>query len=385
MLLTKSIHMKTKLLLIAIIMMNFAIGQNLVISEIMVNPSGTDVPHEYIELRGDPGATIAAGTYLIQVEGDSSDPGDLESNGDATNGCTVNNDGMTPCPQGGIIDLSGVTIGSNGYVVLLNNGHDYDVNPNATILLDYTDGDLEGQSHSFLLINTNGNAAPDSGDDIDDDNDGEIDVAFTSIWTFIDGVSFIDDDATTGEGAYGNVIFAESAAVSSILSPASSIVISTDTQYDYAARIGNSTGSFVDNDASNDSVDWVGGDVPSSTTSPRLWNLGSNMSAVRTHPESWEGSFLNHIGGPNPTMNTLSDNNFEAPSFAVYPNPVHDILTIETNTQISSVHIFDILGKEVMVATRLDNGIDFSTLKSGVYILKIIANDKSVIRKILKE
>lgn len=378
--------MKTKLLLIAIFFMNFALAQNLVISEIFVNPSGTDVPHEYIELRGDPGATIAAGTYLIQVEGDSSDPGDLESNGDASNGCTVNNDGMTPCPQGGIIDLSGVTIGSNGYVVLLNNGHDYDVNPDATILLDFTDGDLEGQSHSFLLINTNGNAAPDSGDDIDDDNDGEIDAAFTSIWTFIDGVSFIDDDASTGEGAYGNVIFAEAAAVADLLYPASSTVISTSTQYDYAARIGNSTGSSASNDPSIEAVDWVGGDVPSSTTSPRLWNLGSNMSSVRTHPESWEGSLLNHIGGPNPSQNTLSIGQNNLDNIAMYPNPVGDYLNIQMQGNLSvDISIYDITGKKVYASNNVSSIVDISELNSGLYLVKLVSDERSITRKIIKK
>jgi len=248
--------MKTKLLFILALVTNGVWAQNLVISEIMVNPSGSDSPFEFIELRGDAGATIAADTYLIQVEGDSANnPGDIESNGSASNGCTVNNDGMTPCPQGGIIDLSGVTIGSNGYVVIATSGNDYTINPDATVLLDVTDGDLEGQSHSFLLVNTNGNGAPSSSDDIDADDNGEIDAAYTAIWTFIDGVAFIDDDTSTGEIAYANVIFAEAAAVADLLHPATATVISTDTQYDYAARIGNSTGSTVSNDASIDAVD----------------------------------------------------------------------------------------------------------------------------------
>lgn len=377
--------MKTKLLLVFVLLAQITFAQNLVISEIMVNPSGSDSPFEFIELRGDPGATIAADTYLIQVEGDSSDPGDIESNGNATNGCTVNNDGTTPCPQGGIIDLSGVTIGSNGYVVILTTGHDYTVNPDATILLDVTDGDLEGQSHSFLLINTNGNGAPSSSDDIDDDNDGEIDVAFTSIWTILDGVSFIDDDASTGEGAYGNVIFAEADAVANILSPATSTVISTDTQYDYAARIGNSTGSVVNNDASVESVDWMGGDLPSSTSSPRLWVMGSNSTSVRTHPESWEGSELNHIGGPNPSMNTLSTDTLSRSVVGLFPNPASDEITISTDIEITSVEVFNVIGKKVMFQSNLiENKINVSNLTNGIYILRISTGSSIITKKFVK-
>lgn len=376
--------MKTKLLWIFLFVGHIALAQNLVISEIMVNPSGSDSPYEYIELRGDAGATIAADTYLIQVEGDSNDPGDIESNGDATNGCTVNNDGSTPCPQGGIINLSGVTIGSNGYVVIVTTGHDYTIDPNATVLFDVTDGDLEGQSHSFLLVNTNGNGAPSSSDDIDDDNDGEIDVAYTSIWTFIDGVAFIDDDDSI-EYAYADVIFAESAAVATLKHPASATVISTSTQYDYAARIGNSTGSNVNNDASVDGVDWVGGDVPSSTSSPRLWVMGSNTTSVRTHPESWEGSELNHIGSANPTQSTLSFGSFDKNSVGLYPNPSSSQITIVSDIDISSIDVFNVLGKKVLSYSELsDNNIDISSLNQGIYILKISSGTRSLTKRIVK-
>ena len=379
--------MKTKLLLLFVLLAQISFAQNLVISEIMVNPSGTDSPYEYIELRGDPGATIAADTYLIQVEGDSgSNPGDIESNGDASNGCTVNNDGSTPCPQGGIIDLSGVTLGSNGYLVILTTGHDYTVNSDATVLIDVTDGDLEGQSHSFLLVNTNGNGAPSSSDDIDADDDGEIDAAYTSIWTFMDGVAFIDDDSSTGEIAYADVIFAEAAAVADLKKPSTATVISTSTQYDYAARIGNSTGSVINDDASVEAVDWVGGDVPSDSSSPRVWTMGSNSTSVRTHPESWEGSELNHIGGPNPTQSTLSSDVFSRANVGIYPNPVDNIITISTQESITSVEIFNMIGKQVFSTTNFqDNSIDVTNLSEGIYILRISNGDLSVSKKFIKK
>jgi hypothetical protein len=276
-----------------------------------------------------------------------------------------------------------VTLGSNGYLVIATSGNDYTINPDATVLLDVTDGDLEGQSHSFLLVNTNGNGAPSSSDDIDADDNGEIDAAYTSIWTFIDGVAFIDDDATTGEIAYADVIFAEAAAVATLLHPSTATVISTDTQYDYAARIGNSTGSVVNNDASIDAVDWVGSDVPSNTSSPRVWLIGSNSSAVRSHPESWEGSQLNHIGGPNPTQNTLSNASFSLDEFVVYPNPANQFISISSkNVQITSIEIVNLVGKKVLTATTDVNRVDVSTLTSGMYFLKINAGTKSTIKKI---
>src|SRR4051812_25052926 len=86
-----------------------------VISEILVNPPGTDIPNEYIELRGPPNQILAAGTYFVAVEGDTNgNPGTIQN----------------------VFDLSGKAIGGNGYLVLLQKTNTYIVNPNATILVN---------------------------------------------------------------------------------------------------------------------------------------------------------------------------------------------------------------------------------------------------------
>ena len=99
--------MNFKKLLFFISFFSFSFGTSLsaqlYINEIMVQPpsSGSSAKQdneELIEIRGVANSTIADNTYLIQVEGDETDPGDIES--------SSNN-------AGGIIDLSGKTIGSN--------------------------------------------------------------------------------------------------------------------------------------------------------------------------------------------------------------------------------------------------------------------------------
>ena len=176
-----------------------SLSAQLYINEIMVQPPSSSTSpkqdnEELIEIRGAAGATIADNTYLIQVEGDSSDPGDMESGGS----------------QGGIIDLSGKVLGSNGTLVILTTGHPYTVSSETTVLLDVTDGNLEDPSNNFFLINTNGNSvtdkngtsrdAPHSNHDLDADNDGIIDTKFTSAWTFMDGISIIDNDDSNEYG-----------------------------------------------------------------------------------------------------------------------------------------------------------------------------------------
>lgn len=376
--------MKKTLLFLSVLMTTQLITAQLYINEIMVSPPGTDTSNEYIEIRGVANATIPADTYLIQIEGDGeSNPGDIESNSSSSNGCFLV-DGVTPCPQGGIIDLSGLTLGSNGILVILRSNHPYTIDPDAATLFDVTDGELEDQSHTFFLVNTNGNGAPSTNDDIDADDNGEIDTAYTSIWTFLDGISFADDDgAPNNEFAYADVIFAESAIVPTLMRPASATVISTVVQFDYAARIGNSTGNVV-NDTANS--DWVGGDMPSGNL-PN-WLLGSNSSSVRTVPESWEGSELNHIGSPNPTQNTLSISQFDAEnSLTIYPNPASDKLIIKSqNFEINTVELYSVLGKRVLKQNNLvDDILNISTLPTGVYLLKVTANNTSITKRIIVE
>ena len=70
----------------------------LFINEVLFNPAGTDIPNEYIELRGTPNAVLTNGTYLVAVEGDTNgNPGTLQN----------------------VFDLSGRIIGGNGFLVLL--------------------------------------------------------------------------------------------------------------------------------------------------------------------------------------------------------------------------------------------------------------------------
>ncbi|WP_435414846.1 T9SS type A sorting domain-containing protein [Polaribacter aestuariivivens] len=62
----------------------------------------------------------------------------------------------------------------------------------------------------------------------------------------------------------------------------------------------------------------------------------------------------------------LSDDNF---GFNIYPNPVDDLLNINSKSTIKSGIIYNLLGKKVV--TINSNSTDVSKLKAGVYILKI--------------
>ena len=377
--------MKKLLLTIIIISIGTSLSAQLYINEIMVQPPNTSSSpkqdnEELIEIRGVANSTIAANTYLIQVEGDQTDPGDIES--------SSNN-------AGGIIDLSGKIIGSNGTLVILTSGHPYTISSETTQLLDVTDGNLEDPTHTFFLINTNGNSveddggtsrsAPHSNHDLDEDNDGIIDTKFTSAWTFMDGISIIDND-DDNEYGYAEVIFSKKPSNSTIYKSSSATLVDTSNQqFRYFARIGNSTGYKAGEVAD---ADWVGGTINSSDnpnlSSSDYWSFGSNSSGIRALPEAWEGYELNHLGAPNPTADALSIKSFDDfNDFILYPNPTNAMIHISGKESVDVISLYNISGQIIMKATNTST-LDIGSQQKGVYIIEIKDKGKTTVNKLIK-
>jgi hypothetical protein len=379
--------MKKYLLILTIMSIGTSLSAQLYINEIMVQPPSSSTSpkqdnEELIEIRGAAGATIADNTYLIQVEGDSSDPGDMESGGS----------------QGGIIDLSGKVLGSNGTLVILTTGHPYTVSSETTVLLDVTDGNLEDPSNNFFLINTNGNSveddggstgnptsrsAPHSNHDLDENNDGIIDAKFTDAWTFMDGISILKDSSTMY--AYAEVIFARTTSGKTIKkSTTATLVDTSNQQFRYFARIGNSTGYKAGEVAD---ADWVGGTVNSgdnpNNADSDYWSFGSSSSGVRALPEEWEGYILNHLGAPN-ADSVLSINTLENPNtFVLYPNPTDGIVHIKGKESVDAIRLFNISGQIIKELTNTSS-LDISSQRSGLYMIEIEDEGKTSVAKLIK-
>lgn len=86
----------------------------------------------------------------------------------------------------------------------------------------------------------------------------------------------------------------------------------------------------------------------------------------------------------------LSVNDQEKKRFKVYPNPVGEILTIETEKQNNElfITIFDFQGKRVLndfIKNSKKYNINLSNLVSGVYILNIKKENKIYTTQILKK
>ncbi len=74
--------------------------------------------------------------------------------------------------------------------------------------------------------------------------------------------------------------------------------------------------------------------------------------------------------------------------FKVYPNPVNDVLTIQSGNEakIASVEVFDVLGKQIIKTQLQNNTLNVSELSKGIYLLKIISeNGNQITKKIVVE
>jgi hypothetical protein len=99
----------------------------------------------------------------------------------------------------------------------------------------------------------------------------------------------------------------------------------------------------------------------------------ANPSINTTHPIT-EGATLNIID------ETLS-------SVSIFPNPVTDILNINTSSSLTNrvATVFDINGKRVLNTKLESNSLNVSTLQSGIYFLRLETNGKSIKRKFIKK
>ena len=68
---------------------------------------------------------------------------------------------------------------------------------------------------------------------------------------------------------------------------------------------------------------------------------------------------------------------------SIYPNPVIDKLFIQGLLNPTKISVYDVLGKLVLSKTT-SSEINVDNLQNGIYILKIVDNQKEIVRKFIK-
>jgi endoglucanase len=83
----------------------------------------------------------------------------------------------------------------------------------------------------------------------------------------------------------------------------------------------------------------------------------------------------------------LGTEKFETSSVKMYPNPVKNTLTIDANSEIQRVSVYNILGQEVLKASPKANSVTLQTneLQQGVYMVTTEIDGKFSTSKVVKE
>jgi hypothetical protein len=252
----------------------------LLINELHFDPLfGNPDKHQFVELRGDPLATIDEGTYLVVADGDWLNEGNIHT----------------------VFDLSGQTLGSNGFLVLLQHDHPYDVHPDANALVSTTSGfsglpdnmfsddssissriDFIWGSNTFFLVQSD--VAPTVADDMDLDDDGIPDGVYEN-WNVLDSVGVL----TFGgyyDKVYGDINFRYSGFGTAL---AGTTVVDVNDDVSYVARISDSTGWAA--------ADWVGGNVRDFHGEPKFRFTHGTFGDPQ--PMAFAGRELDHVGTTN--------------------------------------------------------------------------------------
>ncbi len=119
-----------------------------------------------------------------------------------------------------------------------------------------------------------------------------------------------------------------------------------------------------------------------------IFNLAENTTYF------WSIEAINCVGTSTPTVwsftteAALSIDENQINLFSVYPNPVNDVLKIETELSIDSILISNQLGQNILSIDGnkiFNNEVDLSSLTSGLYFMNISSDDKSQSIKVIKE
>ncbi|GEM_PF-6133590 len=71
----------------------------------------------------------------------------------------------------------------------------------------------------------------------------------------------------------------------------------------------------------------------------------------------------------------------------IYPNPAQNQINLQTDENIQKLNIYDMSGKLVLTQTHLSSGnsVDISGLGKGLYLIKILGNQKITSVKLVKQ
>ncbi|MTE28257.1 endonuclease [Winogradskyella ouciana] len=132
-------------------------------------------------------------------------------------------------------------------------------------------------------------------------------------------------------------------------------------------------------------LDWHRNDPPDDFEMNRnniVFNWQKNRNPFIDQPLLVEYIWGTNVGDTWDQSLSIDDN--ERSKISVYPNPTNGRLYISGLHNVDRVEVFSVEGKRLMYFNTVTNYIDID-IASGLYLVKLISNNRSVIKKVIKE
>jgi hypothetical protein len=131
-------------------------------------------------------------------------------------------------------------------------------------------------------------------------------------------------------------------------------------------------------------VGWNSFDIDVNTTNYPTPNLAA-IGGIKL--ESRNGLTTTYVDNFYFWKTALGTEKFETSGVKMYPNPVKNTLTIDANSAINRVSVYNVLGQEVMKVSPKSNTVTLQTneLQKGVYMVTTEIDGKISTSKVVKE
>ena len=162
------------------------------------------------------------------------------------------------------------------------------------------------------------------------------------------------------------------------LNSITSLDFSSNAQLDIVL-CGQNTLTFLDMRNGNN----VGISQFNSNNSPHLLCIFVD-DASASFLDFWSKDPTSYFVETQPECDALHDNEITTGTFQIYPNPVYDIFTIESDKQLLNIDLYN-LGGQLIKSYEPQLFYDTTDLSAGVYLLKVQANNRLDTIKLVKK
>lgn len=138
---------------------------------------------------------------------------------------------------------------------------------------------------------------------------------------------------------------------------------------------------------------WTGTNLAFNTYSYPLTNLIGNSNVIFRFVFHTDET-VNNLGANVDDFvisGILSNENFELNNVSIYPNPSNGIFTLSLgDIEPTSIVIYDITGKIIssnnnILIANYETSLNISTASTGIYFVKIEADNQSIVKRIIKQ